>query len=93
MIIGLSGSGKSSLAGALRRRGWRIGSDDISAVSLVDGEPYLEAGYPVAKVWPDVLTMLDDDPTRYQRVRTDLEKREVPIIDFSEALRYGPSWS
>jgi hypothetical protein len=82
LVLGASGAGKSSLAAALVRRGWPAGSDDICAVSVVDGTPMLQPGYPEAKVWPDVLAMTGDDPDRYQRVRPDLEKRRVPIAEF-----------
>ena len=83
-IVGASGAGKSSLAAAMRLRGWPMVSDDISAIRLVDGRPVLAPGYPESKVWPDVLTMLGDDPERYERVRPSLEKRRVRVPNFSD---------
>lgn len=88
VIVGVSGAGKSSLAAALRKRGWPLASDDISAVRLVDGRPCLFPGYPESKVWPDVLTGLGDDPDEFTRVRASIEKRRVPVANFCDEV--GP---
>ena len=83
VIVGTSGSGKSSLSAALGQRGWAVASDDISAVRIIDGQACVAPGYPERKVWPDVLAMLGDDADQYPRVRAGLEKRRVPIDKFS----------
>jgi len=83
LVIGASGAGKSSLSAALALRGWSVGSDDISAVMLRDGRPYLMPGFPESKMWPDALAMLADNADHYGRVRPTIEKRRVPITRFS----------
>ena len=83
VIVGRSGDGKSSLAAALRRRGWAMATDDLSAIRVVDDRPYLSSGYPETKMWPDVLEMLGDDAARYPRVRAVIEKRRVAVDNFA----------
>lgn len=79
LILGTSGAGKSSLAAALGRHGWRLQSDDVSAVNLRGGRAECEPGFPRQKMWPDMLRQLGDDADRYGAVRAGLEKRSVPI--------------
>jgi hypothetical protein len=79
LILGASGVGKSTLAAALGRHGWRMQTDDISALNLVDGRVWCEPGFPRQKMWPDSLSMLGDDAERHARVRPSLEKRSVVV--------------
>jgi hypothetical protein len=59
LFAGRSGNGKSTLAAACHARGYRVLSDDLSAVSLNDhGQPIVHAGYRVVKLWSDALDHL-----------------------------------
>lgn len=82
LILGSSGAGKSSLAAALGRHGWRLQSDDISALRLDDGQVWCEAGFPRQKMWPDSLKMLGENPDHYSRVRPTLEKRNMAVASW-----------
>ncbi|HVX40654.1 MAG TPA: hypothetical protein VHB25_13885 [Gemmatimonadaceae bacterium] len=79
LLLGASGAGKSSLAAALCRHGWRLQSDDISVVKARNGLATCEAGFPRQKLWPDMLRQLGDDAERYDTIRAGLEKRNVPV--------------
>lgn len=81
LLIGAAGAGKSSVAAALRRHGWRLQSDDICAVRLEGGVAVCEPGVPRRRLWPDTLIALGDDPDAHPRLRPDLEVRHVSVGD------------
>lgn len=87
LIVGRSGAGKSSLAAALARDGWKLQSDDISAVRIVNGVAICDPGFPRRKMWPDMLLRLGENPDDHDRVRGTLEKRSqfVPDHEFEPA--------
>lgn len=78
-FLGPSGVGKSTLAAALARRGYRVMADDVAAVSVRDGEAMLVPGYPQLKIWADVAEKLGEDTGGLRRVRADLEKFGLPL--------------
>lgn len=80
-LVGPSGVGKSTLAGALRRLGdRRLISDDVCALRFGEsGEVWVEPGYPQAKLWLDSLEALGLAASPLRRVREGLEKRAVPV--------------
>ncbi len=59
LISGVSGIGKSTTAAGLLRRGHRLISDDMSALSLdVSGQVVVSPAYPQQKLWQDTLDNL-----------------------------------
>lgn len=52
LIVGDSAVGKTELALALARRGWRLLADDLSAIRIVNGRPIVAPGAGVMDVWP-----------------------------------------
>lgn len=52
-LIGAKGAGKSTLALALARRGGRLVSDDVAAVSLHDGTCWVAVGRAALRMRPD----------------------------------------
>lgn len=79
-ILGDSGLGKSTLAGAFSKRGYRIMADDVSVVSVNgDGVPVILPGYPQLKLWPDAARRLGETPELLPRVDTKLEKHCLPF--------------
>lgn len=52
-ILGPSGAGKSTLASALSRRGFQLLTDDVVALSALDGLWRALAGYSGLRLWPD----------------------------------------
>lgn len=79
VILGPAGKGKSSLAAVLRLRGHLHISDGMCVIQETDGYPYLKPGPLSAKLWPDTLQALGQDPERFERVLPDHQKRVVPI--------------
>ncbi|MCX5784509.1 MAG: hypothetical protein NTX59_02360 [Elusimicrobia bacterium] len=58
LLMGSSGTGKSTLAAALASAGLSFHADDISALSWDNGRPVIQAGYPRLKVTPRVCEAL-----------------------------------
>jgi hypothetical protein len=82
IFVGASGCGKSSLAGALYQRGFRILADDVCIITFsAAGEPLVTAAYPQLKLWADALTILGKNPEEFVRVRDGLEKYSLPLGD------------
>jgi hypothetical protein len=57
-FVGHVGAGKSSLAGALYARGYRVLSDDNAAVDLSAGHPTTVPAYPCLKLFPAIASVL-----------------------------------
>lgn len=90
LILGRSGAGKSSLAAALSRDGWKLQSDDISAVRVSNGVATCDPGFPRRKMWPDMLQCLGQDPNQHERVRATVEKRSQLVPDHEFAPMTAP---
>ncbi len=74
IIAGVSGSGKSSLAAVLIKRGFKLLSEDISVVDPEKIPPEVNPGIPYLKLWQDVLEELGEDVRSYAKVRPQLLK-------------------
>ena len=64
LITGDSGAGKSTTAAEFLRRGWKLLTDDVTAVFDVEGTPTVQPSYPSQKLWRDALDryeVSDDD--------------------------------
>lgn len=83
-FVGLSGVGKSTLASALLKRGHKLLSDDVIAVSLSGGNtPLITPSYPQQKLWQESLKELGMGET-YQPIFNRETKFAVPVpSDFS----------
>jgi hypothetical protein len=87
-FLGRSGVGKSTLAAALCRRGYRLVTDDICAVSLApDATPSVSPGYPQMKLWADMLRQLGEPMAPLRRIRPQLDKHAWPIPEAFYAMR------
>ena len=53
LLMGAPGAGKSTTAGALVRSGFPLVSDDLAALSVVDGEVFVHPGYPRLRLFAD----------------------------------------
>ena len=65
LLTGDSGAGKSTLAAEFLRRGWKLITDDVSALYDIDRVPLVQSSYPSQKLWQDALD-------RYERPETDV---------------------
>ncbi len=80
IFSGQSGAGKSTLAAAFYKKGYPLLSDDISVISFSEkGEPFVQPGYPQMKLWADSIKKLGDEPSAYNTIRKQIEKRSIPI--------------
>ena len=55
LLTGDSGAGKSTLAAEFLRRGWKLITDDVSALYDIEGVPMVQSSYPSQKLWQDAL--------------------------------------
>lgn len=84
IFVGVSGNGKSTLAGAFHKRGYRTISDDVSALSLSrKGIAQLWPGYPRIKLCADATTKLGIRPSTLLRFSREEDKFELPLSEFS----------
>ncbi len=80
VFTGLSGCGKSTVAAAFQKRGYRVLADDICPVSFdADGTPRAFPAYPQLSLWTDAAEYLHQNVTALRRVRVNLEKYAVPL--------------
>jgi hypothetical protein len=78
LFAGKSGSGKSTIAAAFHRRGYRLAADDICAISLDgEGHPVVHPGYRHLKLWPDAVERFGDALGERRRMRFGLRKYNV----------------
>lgn len=79
-FMGGPGCGKSALAAALYKRGHKIVADDVTAVRPDEAVgPSVTPGFPQLKLWPEVITVLGDDPEKLPYLEPGTEKRSFPI--------------
>ena len=74
-FAGEVGCGKSTLAAAFHRRGYRVLADDVCAVSLdQEGKPLLTPAYPQLNLWADTLAHIGEAKEDLRRTRSVTEK-------------------
>jgi hypothetical protein len=81
ILTGISGAGKSTLAAALVRKGCKLLTDDVAAITFDPaGVPWVQPAYPQQKLWRDSATAMALATGRLIRVMADMEKYAVPAI-------------
>lgn len=75
LFAGLSGAGKSALAAAFYRRGYRVVADEICAL---DGN-LVRTAAPRLLLWPDIVEELALWSDAVRQVRPNLKKYHVPL--------------
>lgn len=92
-LIGAKGTGKSTLALALARRGGRLVSDDVAAVSLEDGIFWVAVGRATLRMRPDSAAALGAGLTALRPVWATappiLDKRYYEAGESVEASTHG----
>ena len=81
IFTGISGVGKSTMAFALHKRGYKLLADDVSVLTCNQGKFQVQPGYPLQKIWPDSAAMLGIDITAYNRVVEGRDKCVVPVVE------------
>ena len=90
LFCGDSGAGKSTMAAALAKRGYPLVTDDVCAITIINGVPMVHPDGRQLKLWTQAIERLDLADNRGERVRTRLEKFYVePDSAFSETLPLG----
>ncbi len=76
VFAGVSGQGKSTLAGAFFQRGYEVLADDLAAV---DENFDVHPAYPQLKVWHDTANKLGIESTSLSRIRHQIQKYAYPL--------------
>ena len=80
IFVGDSGTGKSTLAGALHQRGFRVISDDVSVLSFShEGHPMAQPSCTHVKLGAEILLSMGKKPAAYPQVMSELAKHLVPL--------------
>lgn len=81
-FIGNKGWGKSTTSAAFHANGYNLVTDDLLVLKINDSErPIVFPGFPQFKLWPDALAALGDDPTKLNRIYSQIEKRARRVTD------------
>lgn len=83
MFSGNAAIGKSTLAAAFYKKGCQVLSDDLCAVRFTPaGLPEIIPGLPRLKLWADAVASIGENSGSLQRVRSGLEKYELPLQEY-----------
>ncbi|MEK3991755.1 aldolase [Robertmurraya sp. FSL R5-0851] len=90
-FVGHSGAGKSTLASSFINQGYKLVSDDLIAVTLKDGQPWVVPSYPQQKLWQESLNIFGMERSGYDSIYGREEKYCIPINShfYSEPLPLG----
>ncbi|MFX3632364.1 MAG: aldolase [Candidatus Pristimantibacillus sp.] len=82
-IVGDCGAGKSTLAAAFLREGYKLLSDDIVAVTIDEktGTPIAHPGFPQQKLWQQSLNYFSMESDQYKQVMVDMDKYSIPVME------------
>ncbi|MCM3574677.1 aldolase [Mesobacillus subterraneus] len=79
-FIGDSGAGKSTLATSLARKGYKLLTDDVIAVTLSpENQPIVTPSYPQQKLWEESLNKFGMSNTSFNPIYKREKKFTVPI--------------
>jgi hypothetical protein len=80
IFSGISGIGKSTLAAAFIKKGYKLLADDVSVVTInISGKPIVHPGYPQMKLWTDALEKLGHKPLHLKKIRSKIKKYALPL--------------
>ena len=83
LFLGHSGVGKSTLAAAMKGRGYKVLADDVCAVKVQHGEePLVYPGIPQIKLWKETVEYLGGDVNSMKRLFWEEEKYSLPVQHF-----------
>lgn len=80
LLTGEPGAGKSTVAAVLYQQGYKILTDDVTAVVIQEpGEPIAQPGYPSQKLWQDAIERIGitAEKNALNRISNDLYKYSV----------------
>jgi hypothetical protein len=86
ILTGVTGAGKSTMAAALVRKGCKLLTDDVAAVTFDSvGMPWVQPAYPQQKLWRDSAAAMDLATGRLLRVMADQAKYAIPAVELYHA--------
>jgi hypothetical protein len=86
ILTGVTGAGKSTMAAALVRKGCKLLTDDVAAVTFDSvGMPWVQPAYPQQKLWRDSAAAMDLATGRLLRVMADQAKYAIPVVELYHA--------
>lgn len=75
-FIGSEGAGKSTTTHAFIKKGYKLLSDDVLAIQLINKSiPQVISGFPTIKLWPKVIKNMGENPDSMPRIQSGIEKR------------------
>ncbi|OFX44138.1 MAG: hypothetical protein A2046_14480 [Bacteroidetes bacterium GWA2_30_7] len=77
LFSGQPGAGKSTIATALSLKGYKIITDDISAIQRIENKPYVIPSFPSIRLWTDSVENLNLNNYNFIRIRKGVEKKRV----------------
>ncbi|MEH7884009.1 aldolase [Bacillus sp. JJ1609] len=78
-FVGDSGAGKSTLASAFMNSGYKLLSDDLIPVAIINEIPYIIPSYPQQKLWGKSLQLLKIDSSKYSPLFDREDKFAIPV--------------
>lgn len=83
LFTGFSGAGKSTILGAMVKRGYAMLADDVSGIVLdKQGCPQVLPGFPASRLFADSAAKLNRSTEGVSQVRASLNKYIFPIDNF-----------
>ncbi|MCK1993393.1 aldolase [Peribacillus muralis] len=79
VFIGESGAGKSTLASSFMNKGYTLLSDDLIALSLKEGAPWVTPSYPQQKLWLESIHAFEMKETDYEPLFDRITKFSIPV--------------
>ncbi|MGH1579275.1 hypothetical protein [Planktotalea sp.] len=83
LFLGKSGAGKSTLLAAMLDRGYRMLSDDISALSFSGPDVQVHSAFPTVRLMDSALERLDRSSDGLTAMRADKAKFLLPVGAFA----------
>ncbi len=79
LITGASGNGKSTILTALMSKGYKILSDDISNLKIIDNKIFAFPCFPYLLIWDKTAKKFNLETIDKKRIRKDMEKYIYPM--------------
>lgn len=89
VLLGESGSGKSTAAATFAEAGYEILADNVCVPAEIDGTFVAEPGYPGIRLWPDSVQSIFGSPEALPRIAQGWDKRYLNLSP--ERYRFGTS--
>ncbi|PJN91782.1 aldolase [Bacillus sp. mrc49] len=79
VFIGESGAGKSTLASSFMKKGYKLLSDDVIALSMKEGGPWITPSYPHQKLWLESIQAFEMKENEYEPLFDRITKFSIPV--------------